>query len=175
MSSLVITVQSDRPDGAELVRGTPSEGLLELARLFKAAAMGNEECSVDVQTSTANPVAASGTLTLASMADSETCVIGNTTLTAASSPSGESQFEIDGTDTADATALVNCINAHSVLSLIVSASSSAGVVTITALSKGTIGNHIKLTGDTGCTASGAYLSGGTGGASDSATTYGAGL
>lgn len=133
--------------------------------------------SIDVQTGSANPVAASGTLTLVSAVATDAITIGAVTMTATSTPSLETDWEIDGADdTADAAALAAAINAHSTLSQIVTATSSAGVVTITAKQKGVVGNYIPLSsGDATITASGAFLAGGTGGAAEAAVTYSLGL
>ncbi len=54
------------------------------------------------------------------------------TLTASSTPANENQFEIDGDATADAAALAAAINAHSVLSLFLSATSATSTVTVSA-------------------------------------------
>lgn len=168
--NLNIKTQVDTSDYA--LSGQPVENMTKICKLLDGIKSGHLQGTVDIQYSATNPVAASGTLTLSSMAAAATCVVGSETFTASSTPSGEQQFEIDGNDTADAAALAAAINAHSTLSLVVSATSSAGVVTITCLQKGVIGNEIKLTGDTGCTASGAYLTGGTGGAASAVVTVG---
>lgn len=103
-------------------------------------------------------VAASGTLTLASVVATDTCVVGSQTFTAVASGATGNQFNVGGTDTITATNLAAVIN--TVLAGAVVASSSAAVVTITAVPVGIIGNQIKLTGNAHITASGAYLASG---------------
>ena len=121
--------------------------------------------SAYIQTSGSNPVAASATATLATAVADNAIVIGITTLTAKAEPANENQFLVTGSDTVVAAALAAAINVHTVLSLSVSATSAAGVVTITAKQRGTIGNHILISkSGAPITLSGAALAGGTGGA-----------
>lgn len=120
--------------------------------------------SIKVWADGADPVAASGTVTCAAVAAADTVTINGVELTASSTPAGEAQFEIDGDNTADAAALVACINAHSTLQYIVSAANVLGVVTITCLIPGVIGNSITLASSNGTRAavSGARLASGAG-------------
>lgn len=108
--------------------------------------------------------AATGTVTLAACAAADTVTINGVTFTASSTPSGESEFEIDGDNTADAAALVAKINAHSnaLITGLVTASNVLGVVTITATIPGKTGNCITLASSNGTRAavSGARLTGG---------------
>ncbi len=177
-SSLVLTIKSARTSTdviARLKKATtqPREAAITLAKYFEAMAAGLEPSSFDFQTAAAAPVAASATATLASVAVDDTITIGKTTLTAKASPANENQFSQAGTDTVDAASLVAKINAHSVLSTLVFASSLAGVVTISALQKGEVGNHIALTSsDARITVTGSgYLASGTGGATTPAVNY----
>lgn len=179
-SSFVLTVKANRSSTDMEARckqasSSPREQAQLLAGFFRDLASGADGASIDLQTASAAPVAASGTITLASCA-TDTVTIGGVTFTGSGSPSGDTQFETDGNDTADAAALAAKINAHPTLSKVVSATSALGVVTVTCLVKGVIGNFITLseTGTT-ITVSGATLSGGTGGAQGTATTYSLGL
>lgn len=180
MGSLVITVKSEQSQAYlqqfyQLSSTRPKEQAAALAELFRGAAGGVKPLSVDVQTGNAAPVAASGTITLASCV-TDTVTIGGVTFTGSASPSGEEEFETDGDDTADAAALAAKINAHSTLSKIVSATSALGVVTVTCLVKGVVGNFITLaeTGTT-ITVSGPALQGGTGGVMEAAVNYNLGI
>jgi phage tail sheath gpL-like len=156
--------------------GEPKGQALALAGYFKELAIGTKSASVEVSTGAGNPVAASGTFTLASVAADDAVTIGGVTLTAKASPAGEAQWSQAGTDAVDAAALATCINAHSVLSLVVSATSASNVVTVTSKVPGLIGNRIAITETgTSITASGALLTGGTGGGSDTAVTYSLGI
>lgn len=180
-SSLIITVKSDRADIAQVVKAASVShvGLISLSNFFKKCSMGSENASVDVQYNVdAAPVAASATATCASVAADDTITIAGVVLTAKASPSGEAQFSQAGSDTAAAASLVSKINAHSVLSKLVVASSAIGVVTVTCLTKGIIGNYLTFVSSDGTrlavTGSG-VLAGGTGGINAAAVTYPAGL
>lgn len=179
-SSLVITIKSDLADISRIVKDTTAdkEGIVSLAKFLMAGAGGNSNMSVDAQyDASAAPVAASGTLTLVSAVATDAVTIGTITLTATSTPTTDLHWEIDGADdTADAASLAAAINANPTLSKIVSATSALGVVTITALQKGVVGNQIPLSSaDATITASAATLTGGTGGACSASVTYSAGL
>jgi len=176
MATFLITFKTpSASDATNKVRTAGArEQAREIAQYLEELGSGNKKASIHVQTSASDPVSASATATLASVAADDTITIGKTTLTAKASPSGEDQFSQASTDTADAAALVAKINAHSVLSLLVSASSALGVVTITSLSKSHLANHIALSSSNGTrlavTGSG-YLASGTGGAQSAATSY----
>ena len=176
MATLLISVLTPTSnDATSRVRTAgPREQAQELVTYFEALASGARKATFYVQTATTDPVAASATATCASVNADDTITIGKTTLTAKASPSGEDQWSQAGSDTADAASLVTKINAHSVLSKLVSATSAAGVVTITSLVKGSIGNHIVLSSSNGSrlavTGSG-YLASGTGGPESSASTF----
>lgn len=152
------------------------EVALRLSDLLRRIAGGNMKANLTVQSGASSPVAASGTITLASVAADDTVVIGGVTLTAKASPSGESQFSQAGTNTQDAASLAAKINAHSTLSLLVSATSSGAVVTVTALQKGVVGNRIAMsqTGGT-MTLSASALENGAGGATSAGQSFNIGL
>lgn len=171
MASLVLTIKGSGVAGLKQDSSCGHIAIHDIVNHLQALASGNEKGSVYAQSGSANPVAASGTITLASCA-TDTVTIGGITFTGSSTPSGDVQFETDGDDTADAAALAAKINAHPTLSQIVSATSALGVVTVTARQRGVIGNFITLaeTGTT-ITISGSALAGGTGGATNAASTY----
>jgi phage tail sheath gpL-like len=180
MSSLVLTIKSSRSDIATLAPGSTadSEAVVALSTYFAACAGGYDHASIDAQYSSSDPVAASGTLTLVSAIATDAITIGTTTFTATSTPTLSTHWEIDGADDdADAASLCAAINAHATVSLAVTATVAANVVTITAKQKGVIGNHVPLTSaDATITASGSgFLAGGTGGAANAAATYRCGL
>jgi len=109
--------------------------------------------SVDIQLGGTAGVAATGTLTLSSSSGTVGGTIGGTSVTVSYATS----------DSNTAGLLATAINANSTVSKWVTAAAAAGVVTLTARSKGYIGNNITLVASgTGCTASGAKLTGGTG-------------
>lgn len=175
MSSLVLTIKTARADVADFAVDSSCdiEGLQGLRNLLDAASSSHEPLTCDLQYSTVDPVAASGTLTLVSAIATDAITIGTITLTATSTPTTDLHWEIDGADdTADAASLAAAINANPTLSKVVAATSALGVVTVTALQKGLVGNQIPISSaDATITASGAFLTGGTGGAASAAKTY----
>jgi hypothetical protein len=96
-------------------------------------------------------VAASATVTCASVQAADTVVVGGVTFTAVNGGTPTSvQFDMSGTDAATATALAAAIAAHATASTFVTAASTAsGVATITAINPGTVGNGITLTTSNG--------------------------
>lgn len=160
------------PYDRRLLRDSKKEAVVALRNWCDRVLGGHESASIDVQTDCEDPVAASMTFSLASVAGDDTVVIGGVTLTAKASPTGEAQWSQAGTDAVDAAALAACINAHSTLSKIVTATAVDAVVTVTCKVKGFIGNFI-TTAESGSTitASASTLVGGTGGATSAAKTY----
>jgi len=183
-STMVLTVQSDETQALlqqlfQLNSNKKRDTALALAAYFKDLASGRRRGILDVQTGSAAPVAASQTLTLVSVVATDEVIIGTETLTFTSSPSTEDDVEVDGAaDADDALALYNAINVHSVLSTQIVATVASGVVTITALQKGVIGNalNVSTTGGTiTIAASGTHLVGGTGGVEEATSQYALGL
>lgn len=125
--------------------------------------------SISVQLGGTVGVQASATATCASVIATDTIVVGGTTLTAVanSATPTSAQFRIGtgggATQNAQCAAnIASAINANSTISKLVSATSSAAVVTITALAAGIVGNKITLTATGGtitCTGSGNLASG----------------
>jgi phage tail sheath gpL-like len=181
-SSVILTIKSELTQAQAqtlLKRGSDrdKEGLRSL-RNFLRAIPNQTRAIIDVQTGSAAPVAASGTVTCASVAVNDTVTIGNVTFTAKASPASETEFSQAGSDTADGASLAAKINAHSTLQYAVSASAASGVVTITCKQKGVIGNCVGLTSSNGtrlAVSGSGFLASGTGGASDTANTYTLGL
>ena len=108
--------------------------------------------------------AASGTLTVSTGGSTaaQTCSIAGVTFTARASGATGNEFNVSATAATQATNMAAAINASSSLSGIVTASSSGGVVTITAATKGKVGNGIAISAGTlsNVVASGALLTGG---------------
>lgn len=140
---------------------SPTRGRRELLRLFinflRGVLQGAKiATSFDIYPDGATAVAASGTITMASSSGTVGCIINGVTITVTWATS----------DTVSAALLVAAINAstNALVQYHVTASSVAGVTTITALKKGISGNTITLAASgTNVTASGARLTGGTGG------------
>lgn len=178
-STLVIQIQSNRSQAQvkqdlQSAKEQPREILSNFLKEVRRIQGRSSRAKLFFHTSAAAPVAASGSATCASVADADTIVIGGVTLTAKTSPSGQAQWARGVDDTTDAAALKACINAHSTLSQILVATSALGVVTITALERGVIGNFVIMS-QTGSHITLAQLAGGTGGSTEAAVTVAAGL
>lgn len=178
MASLVITVKTKRTQAnlqqaLQIGANEKKGGIVAIITYFREIMSGLSRGDVTVQTASADPVAATATATLVTVAVGNTVTIGGTTLTASASPASESDFSQAGTDTQDAASLASVINAHSVLSHLVKATSALGVVTITALQSGVVGNQIVISkvGTPITLAPTTALAGGTGGAMDVGTVY----
>lgn len=91
-------------------------------------------------------VKAAGTLTVAAggSANNETCTICNVTFTAKTSGATGNQFNISATAATQAASMVTAINASASLAGMVTATAALGVVTITAIVPGLVGNAIQL-------------------------------
>ena len=174
MPTLNIQIATEKVDTATFKKpGQDSENLKRIASYINQIAYGTKAASIDISDSATAPAAASGTLTLVSAIATDVAVIGTETFTASSTPSTENEWEIDGADdTADALSLATAINAHSVTGKTYIATSALGVVTITARAKGSFGNELSISSvDSTITASGAFLTGGTGGAEDAPESF----
>lgn len=111
-------------------------------------------------------VAATGTITLATVLAGSTVTINGLVYTAvAGVKANNAQFSIDGTDTVDAADLADSITTDTRVGTLkdVTATSAVGVVTCTSTAIGAAGNAVTLTEDTGAstiTISGPTFSGG---------------
>ena len=170
MASLVLVIKSAEAD--DLKGSTAIESIQDINNHLTALAAGMAKGVVYAQSSADNPVAASATATLVSCA-TDTITVGKTVFTGTGTPTTSLHFETDGNDAADAAALAAAINAHPDTSKIVKATVASNVVTITALHRGIIGNHIALsrTGTTITLTGSGFLASGTGGAANEASTY----
>lgn len=94
-------------------------------------------------------VQASGTVTLASAIATDTVTINGVVLTAVSGAPAAGQFDISGTNTAAAVSLVAAVAANATLAGMITATNLLGVVTLTAIQPGTVGNAITLASSNG--------------------------
>jgi hypothetical protein len=108
---------------------------------------GNQMADLDFQV---GAVKATGTLTVAAggSANNETCSICNVTFTAKTSGATGNQFNISATAATQATNMAAAINASADLAGKVTASALNGVVTLTAVVPGLIGNGMQLSAGT---------------------------
>lgn len=120
-------------------------GILASAVVTAASVQSGDTITINGTVLTATQHHATETLTLTSCAVGAKAIINGVSITAvASGANGISTFSQAGTDTQDAAALAAAINAHPSLAGLVTASSSAGVVTVRAVSAGTGGNDITI-------------------------------
>lgn len=129
-----------------------------------------------VADSGATSVQASGTFTLtyANISNSDTCSLGSVVLTAVTgTPADETEFKKETDLATTVTNFVNCLNAHSQLKGLISASgnTSTGVVTLTSTLPGRIGNLVGIIGSTGIVASGVGLESGVSSSLQAARSY----
>lgn len=176
MASFVVTVQTPKDTSEMVIPGQPKENIKRALNVVNGIQAGRLPGKIELSASADNPVAATGTFTLVSAVATDAVTVGKTVFTFTSTPSvstGTAQdVEVDGADdTADAAALAAAINANAATSAYCYATSSLGVVTITCRLPGVIGNLINISSaDATITASGTYLSGGTGGSGSLGTT-----
>jgi phage tail sheath gpL-like len=128
-----------------MVAGRSSQSLENIGNYYSAMGGGPYAGSVVV---TSGAVQASGTLTVSSTGptNGETATVANVTLTAETSGADPTmgQFNISATPATVAANIALAINSTAALSGIVTATSALGVVTITAVAPGAIGNGIEL-------------------------------
>lgn len=184
MSTLLITVKSGRT-GTDLADKFNKDTTLSRAAInnlvcyFEACMGGVENASIDVQTASADPVAATGTVTLvyASILAADTVTIAGTVLTCTAGAPAASQFQklTDGPTTA--ANLAAAINAQAVIKTYVYATASGSVVTVKSLVKHALGNLVTLatSNAVGFVLSGATLTTGAGSSAAAPVTYAAGL
>jgi hypothetical protein len=134
--------------------------------------------SIDIYGATADPVKASGTITLVTAVATNTVTIGQTVFTFTASPASNTATAVDvlvtGSDTVVAAALAAAINANTLgVSPYILATSAIGVVTITCKIAGAIGNNITLQkSGAPITLSASFMTGGAGGPAGTPETIG---
>lgn len=146
-------------------------GLKELAGLkivdfMKKVVSGSHPASVLTRI---NSVKATGTITLSSHVATDTVAVNGITFTCVASGATGNQYNVGADDTATAVNLVAALNANTTLDGMIVATSALGVVTITALVPGELGNAITLAISAHGSVSAARMAGGTNG--DTETTH----
>ena len=174
MATLSLTFKG--VDVASLKRASTlkNEGAQGIINHLAALECGSKPGTVYVQSGSANPAAASASIavTHANVTNADTTTICNVAITAATSGNGTTSWTIGADATADAVALAACINANSTLSQIVTASITvAGTVTLTAKARGVVGNGLALATSDATAFGLTAFSGGTGGATDTASSW----
>lgn len=174
MSTLVVSIKTNKDHTEFKKSGQSRANLIRIRNLIEGLMSGANIGTVQVSGSTSDPVAAAATATItyASIANTDTIVILGVTLTCVTGTPTTDQFKKQTDATVTAANLVTAINANTTLAKYVVATSSLGVVTITAKQKGSAANYWK---DITATGSGIALvqwTGGTGGAEGTAETIG---
>lgn len=146
-------------------------GLQELAGLklmdfMKKVVSGTHPASVLTRI---NSVKAAGTITLSSHVATNTVTVNGIAFTCMASGATGDQYNVGADDTATAVNLVAAINANTTLDGMIVATSALGVVTVTALVPGELGNAITLAISANGSVSAARMAGGTNG--DTETTH----
>lgn len=183
MSSLVITIKSEETQAAlqQKYQFDSDRAQLQaktLSQLFQQYSAQYERCTFDVQTASANPVAASATWTLDTVIATDTVSVAGITFTGTDTPTTNLHFDTSlATDALIAADIARAVNEHPTTSALVSASAAGDVVTVTANQKGLVGNFIPFTDDddTITSTGSGFLAGGTGGASEAAVNYNCGI
>lgn len=172
MSSIVLTIKTSKDPSVFKQASQDNENLNRLINLLSGINIGAVQGTVDVQSSTSDPVSASASIAIthANVTNNDTVTICNTVITAATSGNGTTSWTIGANATADATAMAACINANTTLNKIVSASASSGTVTLTARQEGVVGNGLALSTSDATAFALTAFAGGTGGATDTAVS-----
>jgi phage tail sheath gpL-like len=123
-------------------QGGPSAWYLrKLSNLFQAFSLGVWKSNTILVN---NAVAATGTISPVSHVATDTITVCNITLTCSNSTQDATHYKPGASDTACAANMATCINANTHTSKIVSATAASGVVTLTSLVPGEIGNGLGL-------------------------------
>lgn len=143
----------------------------EVINILKGAMLGTVPACVRVQLCSATASQVINVDVSDMVADTDTTVIGGTTLTWVAASANENQITIPATDALGAAALAAAINAHSTISKRVFAvvtGSATGDVTVYSIVPGTMGNLVTLSeAGNGITLTGAVLASGAGDEVDS--------
>lgn len=115
-----------------------------LRNFFHALVGVDRAAKAVVQVNSGDAVAASGTITLASLVAADTITVGPEVFTSSATPSGNNQFLSTGGDTVVAAAAAAKIAAHPNLIRYLTATSASAVITVTSLISGRIGNNIPI-------------------------------
>lgn len=164
LANLFQALAGHEVNGTVALLTTPSAVQATGTVTFSGAATAADTVTIAGTALTATKKNATGTITCASVANNDTVTIQGVVFTAKTSPSATvpTQWARGGTNTADAAALVACVNAYAPTNALVTATNSAGVVTLRAVTAGTAANSYTLASSDGATlaVSGATLAGG---------------
>lgn len=155
-------------DQADLYAETGYKELagLKLVNFIKRVVSGMGSATVQTKI---NAVKATGTITLSSHVATDTVTVNGITFTCVASGATGNQYNVGADDTATAVALAAALNANTTLDGMIVATSALGVVTVTALQPGELGNAVTLAISAHGSVSAARMAGGTNG--DTETTH----
>jgi phage tail sheath gpL-like len=173
MATVSLVVKTTKDPTKFTVASKKHRNLNLLINLLSGLSVGALRGSVDIHASTSDPVAADGyaVLTYASIANNDTIVIGDQTLTCVTGTPTTDQFKKETSASVTGDNLVAAIAANSTLNALVSAANASGTVTLTSRVKGSIGNAIRFTTSNGTGFAITGFRNGTGGPSGSAETF----
>jgi len=149
-------------DALQQTATSPTENLSRIADLHNSLATGQtDRISTTVSQ---GAIQATATLTVSSTGsvNNETCIIANVTFTGKTSGATGNQFNISATAATQAANMASAINASSNLTNIVTAAAVLGVVTLTSVVPGKLGNGLQLSEDLTNVALVAFASGSEG-------------
>lgn len=178
MATLVLTIKTSKDPSVFKQASQDRENLNQLINLLSGVNIGAVQATVDVQSASADPVAATSTATLtygSLVNNTDTVVMFGVTLTCvtgtpAASDATTGQFKKQTDATVSAANLVTTVNAHTTLAKYVAATSAAGVVTFTLKNKGLVGNFIKDNTSAGTGIAWVQWANGAGGVTDTAVS-----
>lgn len=122
----------------------PRFAAVAIENMMAELALGNRMGTMIHTIDDGDGVAANGTITFSSIANNDTITVCGVVFTCKTSgASGAAQFNIGAsTDTSAAVNAAAKINAHTTLTYMVTAAAASGVITITCVRKGLIGNFL---------------------------------
>lgn len=136
---------------------------------FRKLMAGHKKGKVKVGVTAAK---ATGTITLSSHVATNTVTVNGITFTAVASGATGAQYNIGADDTETASNLATSLNANTTLDGMIVATSALGVVTLTALLPGELGNAVTLAISANGSVSAARMAGGTNGATEKTYYFG---
>lgn len=119
-----------------------------------------------------NAVKATGTVTLSSHVATNTVTVNGVSFACVASGATGAQYNVGADDTETAVNLAAALNANSTLDGMVVATSALGVVTLTALVPGELGNAVTLAISANGSVSAARMAGGTNGTTETTHYFG---
>ena len=168
VTELEITHPESKTEMQSLIRssGTSKHVVINsVINYLKALKAGGRNGKFDLQVGGGDSVAATGSYIFTGLPTvTDTCVVAGKTFTVvaeASTPVSHSQFKVGTTAAGVAANLAVAVNANSIISVYLTATSSGSTTTMTSDNTGEIGNFVTITESLdNCTVSGAVLSGG---------------